>query len=89
MSSEWRPVLKLEFVKPKGKPVPETQEINAEEFISVKGYSALGNQLGSKKIKKVSLAESLPYEVPTPEPLENIDVEVEDEDDDSQIKLDF
>jgi topoisomerase-4 subunit A len=82
-------VLKLEFVKPKGKPVPEAQEINAEEFISVKGYSALGNQLGSKKIKKVSLAESLPYEVPTPEPLENIDVEVEDEDDDSQIKLDF
>lgn len=89
VSSEWRPVLKLEFVKPKGKPVPEAQEINAEEFISVKGYSALGNQLGSKKIKKVSLAESLPYEVPTPEPLENIDVEVEDEDDDSQIKLDF
>ncbi|MGB1807204.1 MAG: hypothetical protein ACPHL7_08145 [Flavobacteriaceae bacterium] len=89
VSSEWRPVLKLEFVKPKGKTAPEAQEINAEEFISVKGYGALGNQLGSKKIKKVSLAKSLPYEMPAPEPLENIHVQVEGEDDDSQIKLDF
>ena len=85
--AEWRPVLKIEFVKPKGKEAPEAQLVNAEEFISVKGYSAMGNQLGNKKIKKVSLHESLPYDVPTPEPLENIDVDVESDDAAPQIKL--
>lgn len=88
VSSEWRPVVKIEFVKPKGKEVPDPQLINAEEFISIKGYSAMGNQLGNKKIKKISLHESLPYEVAPPVSLENIDVELE-EDVESQIKLDF
>ena len=88
VSSEWRPVVKIEFVKPKGKEVPDPQLINAEEFINIKGYSAMGNQLGNKKIKKISLHKSLPYEVAPPVSLENIDVELE-EDGESQIKLDF
>lgn len=87
--SEWRPVLRIEYVKPKGKEVPDPLLLDAEEFISIKGYKALGNQLGAKKIKKVSLHESLPYEITPPEPLESIDVELEGNDDQSQIKLDF
>ena len=87
--SEWRPVLRIEYVKPKGKEVPDPLLLDAEEFISIKGYKALGNQLGAKKIKKVSLHESLPYEIAPPEPLESIDVELEGNDDQSQIKLDF
>ena len=87
--SEWRPVLRIEYVKPKGKEVPDPLMLDAEEFISIKGYKALGNQLGAKKIKKVSLHESLPYEIAPPEPLESIDVEVEGDDDQSQIKLDL
>lgn len=87
--SEWRPVLRIEYVKPKGKEVPDPLMLDAEEFISIKGYKALGNQLGAKKIKKVSLHESLPYEIVPPEPLESIDVEVEGDDDQSQIKLDL
>ena len=87
--SEWRPVLRIEYVKPKGKEVPDPLLLDAEEFISIKGYKALGNQLGAKKIKKVSLHESLPYEIAPPEPLESIDVELEGNDDQSQIKLDL
>ena len=87
--SEWRPVLRIEYVKPKGKEVPDPLLLDAEEFISIKGYKALGNQLGAKKIKKVSLHESLPYEIAPPEPLESIDVELEGNDNQSQIKLDF
>ena len=87
--SEWRPILRIEYVKPKGKEVPDPLMLNAEEFISIKGYKALGNQLGAKKIKKVSLHESLPYEIAPPEPLESMDVELEGNDNQSQIKLDL
>ena len=87
--SEWRPVLRIEYVKPKGKEVPDPLMLDAEQFISIKGYKALGNQLGAKKIKKVSLHESLPYEIAPPEPLESIDVELEGNDNQSQIKLDL
>lgn len=88
VSSEWRPLLKIEFVKPKGKETPDPQLVNAEEFISIKGYSAMGNQLGNKKIKKITLHESLPYEETPSISLDNIDVTLE-EDGESQIKLDF
>ena len=87
--AEWRPVLEIEYVKPKGKPVPDPLEINAEEFISIKGYGAMGNQLGSKKIKKVSLLKTLPYTAPQTEAVENIEVEIEGEATAPQIKLDL
>ena len=87
--SEWRPILRIEYVKPKGKEVSDPLMLDAEEFISIKGYKALGNQLGAKKIKKVSLHESLPYEIAPPEPLESMDVELDENDNQSQIKLDL
>ena len=40
----------------------ESIKLNFEEFISVKGVKALGNQLTKEKIKQVNLLESLPYE---------------------------
>ena len=50
----------------------------------------MGNQLGSKKIKKVSLLKALPYAEAQPEAIENIDVEIEEvEDSAPQIKLDL
>ena len=39
------------FVKQKGKESKE-EKINLEEFISVKGWRALGNKLSNKKVKK-------------------------------------
>ena len=72
MGTEWRPVLKIEF-KPRKDPLPN-KEINVEEFISVKGYKAMGNQLSDKKIKSIRLKESLPYEVEAEEAIEEIEV---------------
>lgn len=90
---EGRPVLSIEFEKPRGKAELDQLEVNAEEFISVKGFKALGNQLSDKKIKNVILKEALEYEIP--EELDPNDIEVEGEEailpdkDDSQIRLEF
>src|SRR6056300_1331683 len=43
LSTEWRPVLQIVLEKSRGKEQPAPIEINAEEFISVKGFKALGN----------------------------------------------
>ena len=42
----------------------EKIELNFEEFITIKGIKALGNQLTSEKIRTVNLLESLPYVEP-------------------------
>ena len=92
-SFEGRPVLNVEFEKPRGKEQPDDLIINAEEFISVKGFKALGNQLSDKKIKKITLKEALPYELPKKQQLHEIEVDGEEaissEDNESQISLDF
>jgi topoisomerase-4 subunit A len=92
LSFEWRPVLTLIFEKPRGKEQPPNLEINAEEFISIKGFKALGNQLTNKKIKTVELKETLPYDEPKELNLEDIEVKDEEflsSDSDSQISLDL
>jgi len=69
-------------------------EINAEEFISVKGFKALGNQLTDKKIKSIELKEALEYEENNI-PESHMDIEVSPDeniisnDDESQITLEF
>lgn len=92
-SFEGRPILSVEFEKPRGKDQPDDLEVNAEEFISVKGFKALGNQLSDKKIKKITLKEALPLELPEEQDLHEIEVHGEEaissESDDSQISLDF
>ena len=97
-NSDWRPIITVDFVKPKGKDTLTPLEINIEEFISIKGYKALGNQLTDKNVKAVNLKELLPYD-DQPEDINEIEVQKEsvnaegeitpDEDDESQIKLDF
>jgi len=52
-------------------------EINLEEFITIKGISALGNQLTKDKVNQVNLLEPLPYEAP--EEVHADDLEVVDE----------
>ena len=93
LSTEWRPVLKIEFEKPRGKDVPAPLLVNAEEFISVKGFKALGNQLTDKKIKSVSLEEALPHEQVEDQNPMDIEVESDEtvsfEEGDSQITMDF
>ena len=60
LSTDWRPVAELVFVKQKGKDRKEEQ-LNIEEFITIKGWKALGNKLTNKKIKEIKLLNSLPY----------------------------
>jgi len=92
-SFEWRPLLEVNLEKPRGKDPLPPMEINAEEFIAVKGFKALGNQLTDKKIKSVTLKEALPYETPKEEPIEEIEVNEEEtlngNGEASQIRLDI
>ncbi len=100
VSTEWRPVAEVEFVKPRGKQARENLVVDLEDFIAIKGIKALGNQLTAEKVKQVSLLDPLPYE--EAEEAESEDVNMEDEDDTvkkdpdsveasgkSQIRLDF
>ncbi|WP_178988406.1 DNA gyrase/topoisomerase IV subunit A [Winogradskyella schleiferi] len=77
VSTDWRPMAEVEFKKERGKDRKDNMEVNLEEFISVKGINALGNQLTKEKINQVSLLASLPYEAP--EEIHADDLEVVDE----------
>ncbi|CAL2086008.1 DNA gyrase/topoisomerase IV subunit A [Tenacibaculum sp. 190524A05c] len=73
VATDYRPVAEITFSK---RSLPK-MEVNFEEFISVKGIKAIGNQLTQAKIRTVNLLESLPYEEPEDEKVE--DIEVNDE----------
>ena len=89
-NSDWRPVIEVEFFKPRDKEIIPPLEINVEEFIAIKGFKALGNQITSKKVKKISLKKVLPYKEEV-QLLEDIEVTDQEEirDDVPQTKLDF
>ena len=94
ISSEWRPVIELIFTKPRGAEELPNKLVVVEDFIGVKGFKALGNQLVTEKIKEVVLSESLPYEEEEEETLEEMEVvdpnQIKDNDPDaSQIKLEL
>ncbi|PKA84082.1 topoisomerase-4 subunit A [Ulvibacter sp. MAR_2010_11] len=77
--TDYRPVTEVVFVKDRGKDRKDNLEINLEEFIAVKGITAMGNQLTKEKVLEINPLESLPYEAPEPVPAEEIDV-VDEED---------
>ncbi|CEN50402.1 DNA gyrase/topoisomerase IV subunit A [Capnocytophaga canis] len=60
VSSDWRPMAEVVFAKEKGKSEKENLIVNLEEFISIKGIKALGNQLSTEKVKEIITIESLP-----------------------------
>tara|TARA_B100000963_G_scaffold361435_1_gene396777 strand:+ start:62219 stop:64807 length:2589 start_codon:yes stop_codon:yes gene_type:complete len=56
-----RPIIEIEFNKINGKQINNlTVEVN--QFISVKGFKAMGNILSDKKIRKIKVIKSLPFE---------------------------
>tara|TARA_R110002051_G_scaffold290992_5_gene354821 strand:+ start:1833 stop:4481 length:2649 start_codon:yes stop_codon:yes gene_type:complete len=77
ISTDWRPVVEIEFSKPRGKEVKPNQNIDLEDFISIKGIKALGNQLTTEKVKSINALEPLEYI--EPEPIPTNDLEVVDE----------
>ena len=94
VSADWRPMAEVVFTKEKGKE-KENLIVNLEEFISVKGIKALGNQLTTDKVKTVNTLESLPYEEPQEEePVEDLgDEEIvstpENDNNGTQTELEF
>lgn len=74
VSTDWRPIAEIIFVKERGKDRKENLEVNLEEFISVKGITALGNQLTKDKVNQVNLLDPLPFEAPEEVPAEDLDV---------------
>ncbi len=77
VSTDWRPMAEVVFAKERGKDRKENLEVNLEEFISIKGISALGNQLTKDKVNQINLLDALPYE--EPEEVHADDLEVIDE----------
>jgi topoisomerase-4 subunit A len=90
VSTDWKPVAEVEFTKQRGKERKDNLTINLEEFISIKGISALGNQLTKDKINQISLLDPIPYEAPEEIPAEDIDVVDEEIIDEApkEVKLD-
>jgi topoisomerase-4 subunit A len=86
VASDYRPVVELVFAKKRGKEQKENQIIDIEQFITVKGIKALGNQLTSDKIKQINLLDPLPYEVE--KSLITEDIEVVEENEVNDINLD-
>ncbi|MCQ0112727.1 DNA gyrase/topoisomerase IV subunit A [Zhouia amylolytica] len=77
--TDWRPMVEIEFVKPRGKdPIPNL-EVDLEDFIAIKGIKALGNQLTADKIRQINRLDPLPYEEPEIVPAEAMEVIEEEE----------
>ncbi|EPR69744.1 Topoisomerase IV subunit A [Winogradskyella psychrotolerans RS-3] len=74
VSTDWRPIADVEFTKERGKERRPNMEVDLEEFISVKGITALGNQLTKDKINQINLLDPLPYEAPEEVPADDIEV---------------
>ena len=84
ISTDWKPVIKVVFNKIRNKTQKPNQVIELEQFISIKGIKAIGNQLSSEKIKQINALDAIDYEPPVEMPADEIEVFdekiVEDED---------
>ncbi|PHQ30225.1 DNA gyrase/topoisomerase IV subunit A [Leeuwenhoekiella nanhaiensis] len=76
VSTDYRPVVEMVFYKERGKDQKPNETVDVEDFIAVKGITALGNQFYTEKLKQINLLEPLPYE----EEQEEDDEEVETSD---------
>ncbi|MEM1258295.1 MAG: DNA gyrase/topoisomerase IV subunit A [Bacteroidota bacterium] len=74
ISTDWRPVVELEFAKQRGKDQKPNETIDVAGFISVKGIKALGNQLTTLKVKNVNRLEPLPFQEEEIQKVEEIEV---------------
>ena len=75
--TDWKPVIELVYNKERNKEQRSNTSIDIEEFISIKGIKAQGNQLTGHKVKQINILESKEY-VPPVEVSAN-EIEVIDE----------
>ena len=83
----YRPKAEIVFAKKRGEDRKENLEIDIEAFISVKGITAMGNQLTKEKVLEINKLEPLPYTPPEPKKVEEIEV-VDEENVDERPKQD-
>ena len=90
ISTDWKPVFEIIFNKVRNKDQRPNEKIIFEDFISVKGIKAQGNQLTSHKVKQVNSLESIQYSPTINISVDEIevvnDVEVLNKDDDSSTQ---
>jgi topoisomerase-4 subunit A len=67
VSADWKPRIQINFRKRPGEEEATTEEVNVEEFISVKGLKAKGNTLTRETVNTIDPMDPIPYEPPTPE----------------------
>nr|BFF40785.1 DNA gyrase/topoisomerase IV subunit A [Tenacibaculum mesophilum] len=84
IATDYRPMAEVIFSKRSLDKI----EVNFEDFIAIKGIKAQGNQLTTDKIRTVNLLESLPYEEPEEEKVEDIEVNDEEEIKEEALPLD-
>ncbi len=85
--TDYRPRAEVVYAKKRGQDRKENLELNLEEFISIKGISAMGNQLTKEKVLEINALEPLPYELPEAPKTEEIEV-IEEENVVSDAKKD-
>ncbi|UBZ10250.1 DNA gyrase/topoisomerase IV subunit A [Leeuwenhoekiella palythoae] len=64
VSTDHRPVVEMVFYKERNKDQKTNETVDIEDFISIKGINALGNQFYTEKLKQINLLDPLPYEEP-------------------------
>jgi topoisomerase-4 subunit A len=72
--TDHRPVAELVFTKERGKERKDNLVIDLENFISLKGIGALGNQLTKYKVLEINPLDPLPFELPEVTPAAAIEV---------------
>ncbi len=72
--TDYRPQAEVIFAKKRGQDRQDNLVLNIEEFIAVKGISAMGNQLTKEKVLEINGLEPLPYEAPEEAIVEEIEV---------------
>ncbi|MBE7638899.1 DNA gyrase/topoisomerase IV subunit A [Salegentibacter sp. BLCTC] len=87
VSTDFYPQAEIVFAKQRGKDQRPNEEINIEEFISIKGIKALGNQLTTEKVKQINPLDPLPYEEEEETPAEEIEVIYDEAVSDEKIKI--
>jgi topoisomerase-4 subunit A len=75
--TDFRPVAELVYAKKRGQDRKDNLVIDLEDFIGIKGITAMGNQLTKEKVLEINALAPLPYEAP--ERHEPEDIEVVDE----------
>lgn len=77
--TDYLPRVEVVFAKRRGQERKDNWVLNLEEFIAIKGITAMGNQLTKDKVLEINGLSPLPYEPPEPPKAEDIEV-IEEED---------